>query len=126
MTRRPVLLALVALAASLSGIWWIRRGDVRDVARRLAAAAPRDGAAAVGRSALQALPAGTRAEHLVLAIAQALDADPAVIAEMSEHELRARLRDRVAAEHRSGETLSVDGWELALTEARLYALATAM
>jgi len=40
--------------------------------------------------------------------------------------LRSRLRKRVAEEHRSGETLSVDGWELAVTEARLYALAAAM
>ena len=62
----------------------------------------------------------------MLAIAQALDVDPDAIAEMPEDELRSRLRKRVAEEHRSGETLSVAGWELALTEARLYALAAAI
>jgi hypothetical protein len=30
---------------------------------------------------------------------------------------------RVGAEHLSGDTISVQGWELAVTEARLYALA---
>lgn len=126
MTRRRVLLAAAALAAPLSGIWWLGRDDVRDVARRLSAAAQCDGAAAVGQSVLRALPAGTGADHLVLAIAQALDIDPDAIAEMPADALRSRLRKRVAEEHRSGETLSVDGWELAVTEARLYALAAAM
>lgn len=59
----------------------------------------------------------------MLAIAQAIESEPQALAEMSASGLRARLQARIGVEHLSGDTLSVQGWELAITEARLYTLA---
>ena len=124
MTRRRLLLLFTAIVAALGGLWWSRRGGLDEAASRLVSAiGPRDSAAAVGTEVLKHLPAGTAAEHLVLAIAQAIGAEPQGMAEMSEGTLRVQLQARVGAEHLSGDTISVQGWELAVTEARLYALA---
>lgn len=124
MTRRRLLLMFAAIAAAFGGFWWSRRGGLGDAAARLAeAAGPRDSAAVVGTAALKSLPAGSEAEHLVLAIAQALDLDPAALPDMPITELRGALQARVRSEHLAGDTLPVEGWELSLTEARLYALA---
>ena len=124
MTRRRWLLLFAAILAALGGLWWSRRGGLDAAASLLVEIfGARDSAAAVGTEVLKSLPAGTAAEHLVLAIAQAIDAEPRGLAEMSEANLRVQLQARIGAEHLSGDTVSVQGWELAVTEARLCALA---
>jgi hypothetical protein len=124
MTRRRLLLIFAAILAAVGGLWWSRRGGLDAAASRLVATiGPRDSAAAVGAEVLKNLPAGTAAEHLVLAITQAIGAKPRGLAEMSEGNLRVQLQARIGAEHLSGDTVSVQGWEFAITEARLYALA---
>lgn len=124
MTRRRLLLILAAVAAALGGVWWRRRKGLEGAAAKLVATvAPRDSAVAVGKAALPVLAAGTSVEHLVLDIARALEIEPAALEEMANDDLRARLYERVRAEHRVGDTLSIQGWELAVTEARLYTLA---
>jgi hypothetical protein len=124
MTRRRLLLLFGAIIAAFGGWWWSRRGGLDTAAARLVATiGPRDSAAIVGAAALRSLPAGSTAEHLVLAVAQALGLDPAALPAMAVAELGGALRARVRAEHLAGDTLSVAGWELSLTEARIYALA---
>jgi len=123
MTRRRLLLIFAAILAAAGGLWWGRCHGLDEAASRLVAAiGPRDSAAAIGVEVLKNLPAGTAAEHLVLAIAQAIEAEPQALAQMATTDLRARLRARIVVEHLSGDTLAVQGWELAVTEARLYAL----
>lgn len=125
MTRRRLLLIFAAILAAAGGLWWGRRGGLDEAVSRLVATiGPRDSAAAIGVEMLKTLPAGTAAEHLVLAIAQAVGAEPQALAEMPTTDLRARLQERIRAEHLPGDTVSVLGWELAVTEARLYALAS--
>ncbi len=124
MTRRRLLLLFGAVIAAFGGLWWSHRGGLDAAAARLVGTiGPRDSAAAVGDAARESLPAGSTAEHLVLAIAQALEFDPATLPGMPLAALRDALRARVRAEHLAGDTVSVAGWELSLTEARIYALA---
>lgn len=125
MTRRRLLLVLSALLAVLGGTWWTsgRRHLGPAAARLSSAVGPADSARAVGRAVLPALPAGTDAAHLVLDIARALNSAPADLAMLPERDLRARILETIRSEHLAGRTVSVQGWEISATEARLYALA---
>jgi hypothetical protein len=123
MTRRRLLLIFTALIAALGGLWWSRRDRLDAAAANLVATVGSpEGAAAVGKAALPAFPAGTEAEHLILDIARALATDPAAISALATDDLRKRIETQVRAEHMAGDTVPVDGWELSATEARLYAL----
>lgn len=125
MTRRRLLLAFTAIFLTVGSLWWSRRGGLDDAAARLVdALAPDAGAARLGAAALEHLPAGSGARHLVVAIAEALGQAPEALAGLPVAELRQRLQARIQEEHLAGDTLSVQGWELSFSEARLYALAS--
>ena len=125
MTRRRLLLAFTAIFLAAGSLWWSRRCGLDDAAARLVdALAPDAGSAQLGAAALEHLPAGSGARHLVVAIAQALDQAPEALAGLPVAELRQRLQARIREEHLAGDTLSVEGWELSFSEARLYALAS--
>lgn len=124
MTRRRLLVLFIAILAASGGVWWSRRGRLDAAAARLVdTVTPRTSAAQVGAEALASLPTGSAAEHLVVAIAQALGLAPEALTERPADELRQKLQARLREEHLSGDTLSVQGWELSRSEARLYALA---
>jgi hypothetical protein len=123
MTRRRLLLLLGAVLGVLGSVWWNRRGDVDRAAARLTqAVGARASAGAVGQAVLPMLPTGTSAGRLILDIAHAMGSEPPGLADMAEIDLRERLQALIRAEHRAGNTVSVQGWELSSTEARLYAL----
>jgi hypothetical protein len=123
MTRRRLLLLMTAIAALLGGTWWSRRGGFEEAAARLVATVDTRGSAcAVGNAVLPVLETGTGARALAGDIAGALQVDLSALVELTDADLQRRLEARIAAEHLSGDTLPVEGWELSLTEARLYAL----
>lgn len=134
MTRRGLLallggalgviagLALSPLARRLLGDR--KRDETAFVVRHVLEAVDRsEGARALGQAVLETMPPDTTAGALVFEIASRLETNLWALTEMSAEALRARLAAQVRAEHVAGETLSIQGWELSVTEARLYALA---
>jgi hypothetical protein len=122
---RRLVNALLAGAASWPGLALARPKASPDAgvelsARLLGLFPDRARVAAIGAACLDALPANERSvAQLIDAIAAAAGCDAA----MSEAALRAQLADRVRQDFATGAVISVDGWLLSATEARLYALA---
>ncbi len=123
-----------ALAAGWLGLWpdavwaqavaepWQRQ------ARRLSGIlCHRASAERVGRAYLRAHPAEARIEVLVAGLTAGWGEDPAWLgqagSQADSHELRARLQAQVRADFAARRTVSVRGWVLALSEARLFGLA---
>jgi hypothetical protein len=76
---------------------------------------------AIGEACLRALPAGGASVRL---LARQILADlPAASGGASARTLARSLKARSRDDFRDGRIVSVDGWMLSLTEARLYALA---
>lgn len=123
MTRRRVLLALLlglAAGPALGGASrlalpaWLQRlhGDPLAAAR-------------LGAAYLAAHPDEAAPGVLLRAIEAALGGpvDPATAGGVDAAALAARLEAVVRADYRRGDAVSVNGWVLSRTEARLYALA---
>ena len=97
-----------------------------DLARALVATLRRpDSAAAVGRAYLTRVPAEALSVRLVEGIREGLARDgfDPVVPAGRPAELRSRLGERVRRDFAEGRVVAVDGWVLAATEARLFALA---
>lgn len=134
MIRRRLLAVIagaIGLAAALA-LSPLIRGLLRDrkdeetafVVRHVLAAIDRsEGAIALGRLVLDTMPPDTTPGALVFETAGRLETNLWALTQMPVEALRARLDAQVRAEHIAGETLSIQGWELSVTEARLYALA---
>ena len=90
----------------------------------------------IGRAYLQAHPAEARIECLVAGLTAGWGEDlpwlsgavveAAGARQAGSSELRARLQAQVRADFAVGRTVSVRGWVLALSEARLFGLAAAL
>lgn len=126
MTRRGLLLLIggagVAAVLSLVARAFQARGRSAAVGHLRAAVNRTDSAIAVGLSALRVLPPESNPDNLAREITRALAVDDSQLLRIPLLELRRRLDRRFRAEHLTGDTISVDGWELASTEVRLYAL----
>jgi hypothetical protein len=79
----------------------------------------------VGRAYLRAHPTEARIEVLVAGLTAGWGEDPAWLGQAGSQadELRARLQAQVRADFAARRTVSVRGWVLALSEARLFGLA---
>jgi hypothetical protein len=119
-----------AVAAGWFGLWpraaWARNGSDRwQRQARCLSAVLRDPASAarVGRVYLEAYPAEARIESLVTGLTAGWGEDQPWLGCAGREALRARLRAQVRADFAAGRTVSVQGWRLAPTEARLFGLA---
>ena len=119
-TRRSFLHLGLALGSGLAAalimplpVW---PGPSRPALRLLAGLARPDHARAIGASWLAGLPRRPPAAELAGQIEEALAAS-------SRPGLRAALAEAVTADFAARRMVSVDGWRLARTEARLFALA---
>ncbi len=80
-------------------------------------------AARVGRAYLQAYPAEAQIEVLVAGVTAGWGEDQPWLGCAGPRELRARLSEQIRADFGARRTVSVQGWVLAQTEARLFGLA---
>jgi len=120
MGRRSVLAstALALLAGAVPGIGSPRHAT-RGCCEAVAALWSREGGARrVGREYLAQAPDDADPDRL----AEILFGDPRTAAAMSSAALRAHVARRRARDFETGDTVIVDGWVLARTEARLCAL----
>jgi hypothetical protein len=130
LTRRGSLRILGAALLPLGVPLWSQpfgRGDAPGDARvraLLRTLTSRDSAAIVGRMYLSGMPSEACPERLVRLLCHAgcgwrrgLERAPA------EH-LRQWMREAVRKDFRTGQVVTVDGWRLSVTEARVCALVT--
>ena len=132
MNRRSVLAAMLGawVAAALAP----RRAPAlaidhpgSDLARTLVATLRRpDSAAAVGRAYLARYPAEAPPARLVAGIVDGWERDGFDAARAGRGALRRRLGEQVRRDFARGRVVSVDGWVLAESEARLFALAAVL
>jgi hypothetical protein len=119
-----------ALAAGWFGLWpdagWAQAvaDPWQRQARRLSGIlGHRASAARIGRAYLQAHPAEARIEVLVAGLTAGWGEDPSRLGRAGSRELHAHLQAQIRADFGAGRTVGVRGWVLALSEARLFALA---
>ncbi|HSG11760.1 MAG TPA: hypothetical protein VLB10_08455 [Gammaproteobacteria bacterium] len=130
-TRRRLLGALALLLAGCSDVKHrIATGIQPDATgpweRFLLMAGDRLAAANIGRHYLAAHPAQATAGSLVDSIGQALFRQHGETAgRMDSARLAHALRELVVREYTDGRVVTVSGWVLSITEARLYGLAAA-
>ena len=125
LTRRKLLASIAVLAgggglAAWLGLRWRSRTEraVLELAAELPAAAGE-----IGRRYLAGLKAKPNREELAHSLAAELDKRPTPVGRgQAVRTVAARVAAAVRAEYTAGETVEVDGWVLARTEARLYAL----
>lgn len=122
MSRRRLLLSLAAASvpSALAGFsWmqssWLRRATVEMLLGNVADARE------IGARYLAAVPEDADPARLAAQLFQGMQDVPYAPAEWAA--LRRRIRERLQQDFASGDTLIVDGWILARTEARLCALA---
>ncbi len=120
-SRRAVLAALLGggavVATGAAYVVLSGNDDAADTAAAPTEVAPDDALAAVGRRYLRDHPDEADVAVLLDALPALGDAAPA-----DPTTQLAVLRDQVAADYESGDVVEVDGWILALTEARAAAL----
>jgi hypothetical protein len=80
-------------------------------------------ARAVGEAYLASAPMDSAAPRLMDQLTTGLSGGRSTIDEANDAELRELLVTRIGADFEKGRVVDVDGWILATTEARLYALA---
>ena len=119
LVRLAVLAAgCFALGPALLRVWPIAHSAT--TAHRLVATLRQPAsAAAVGRAYLGQLPERRSIDHLVADLGEVWQAPGAGQVE----DLRARLQARIRDDFAHGRTVAVEGWILAESEVRLYALA---
>ena len=118
----PVLGAL-ALWPGGTGLRW-PGGTAPGSAGRLAAVLRQPASAArIGRAYLAAHPAEAELTLLVEGVVGGWDDAEGWLERAGPGELRARLRAQIRADFAARRTVSVQGWVLARTEARLFGLA---
>lgn len=118
-TRRGFLTSLAAgiVGAALGlRLYWTDRRTPADAERLVGLLPHADSAARLGRRYLEGAPQEANTTRLVALIGTA----PA--AGESDAALRERLETRIRQDFIDGVTVSVDGWRLSVTEARLCAL----
>jgi hypothetical protein len=128
MHRRGFVIGFASLAAALLVNLPIRAGALLqaepDALRRLAATFHHPGsAAAIGRTYLRQYPGEAEAQRLASEITSDLDCLGCRVPSADEASLRAAVRERVRRDFAEGVVVSVDGWVLSRTEARLCAIA---
>ena len=132
MNRRSMLAAMLggSVAAAVAPHRALALGVDRprsDLARTLVATLRRpDSAAAVGRVYLARHPAEAAPARLVAGIVDGWERDGFDAARAGSAALRRRLGEQVRRDFARGRVVSVDGWMLAASEARLFALAAAL
>jgi len=124
--RRTTLAGLVGMAFALGGAATVFgcRNPLADspsaLRRRLIALTDSAGANNIGRQYLAAHAHEAAPDVLLAAIATTASVDWS--AHVSERQLRARIRSAVEDDFARGQTVTLDGWILSVTEARLCAL----
>jgi hypothetical protein len=125
--RRTFLAGLAAgIAGSIIGLHrYLQHGTGHDAvtAVQLAELAHHmDSAALLGRSYLDGAPLEADPARLVGLIGVALEPAPPPGDSEGQEALRKRLAERIRGDFLNGDTVAVDGWLLAISEARLCAL----
>lgn len=129
LTRRRLLVAMLGLAAPLAAArlspWRALAAGVRPTpAERLAALlADRRAARRFGRGYLALAPHEADRSRLVGHIAAALPAGAPALETASDDALRRLVADATVRDFAACRLVNLEGWYLALTEARLCALA---
>jgi hypothetical protein len=119
-TRRRFLALALAAVAGAFGLRRVTSSADDSPTRRLAdALGDRDAARAVGERYLAERPGEADEARLVRLLAPLGDASA-----LSADELARRVRDAVHEDFVRGRVVTVDGWYLSRTEARLCALST--
>jgi hypothetical protein len=128
-SRREFLaLAAAASAALLAAQWpgapmpWAHRHDLL-IARLLGVFQHSESAGVVGQEYLRAYPDEANARRLTDTIGAAVPGGAAAILGASSAELRALLDRATRADFAAERVVTIQGWILSATEARLYALA---
>lgn len=128
LTRRELLGSGCAAAALLIGpaiLWQGRRGARRGADAGLADSLFRrtESARLLGRLYVARRPDEGDLEALMGRIAGSLGLHQDELAIVGRRELQARVRHRIRQDFASGAVVDLDGWRLAVTEARLCAVA---
>jgi hypothetical protein len=127
--RRGFFVAALGLAATtLAGRFGPKRetsddDTATDAARLMRAFSCPESAAALGRAYLSTAPWEGSPTVLVKSIAASLPAGYLVLRTADEKQLESQLARQLKEDFTTGNTVIVDGWIVAKTEARLYALA---
>ena len=94
-------------------------------ARRIAGIFTRPlSAARIGRAYLRAHPDQARLDRLLQELAAGWPGGAGHLERLSTAQLRRRLNRKIRADFAAGRTVTVEGWVLAESEARLFALTT--
>jgi hypothetical protein len=129
MNRRRVLTGLTAAGALLGvgaygTLRWASRADADGVVHRLLAALrERRSAAAVGRAFLAVYPGERDAERLAQDIMASVGGRDPALAAGGTRDLRQAISRQIRRDFASSLVVSVDGWILSETEAKLCGLA---
>lgn len=128
MHRRGFVIGFASFAAALLANLPLRAGALLqaepDALQRLAGTFHHpDSAAAIGRTYLRQYPAEAEVRHLASEIERDLDCLGCRLPRADEASLRDAVRERVRRDFAEGVVVSVDGWVLSRTEARLCAIA---
>lgn len=121
LSRRSILrLGAAAILALLSGGTWHVVGQQHLLAARLRALLPHHAAAAiVGAAYLARAPGEESGERLLMALV----ADwPGDVSRLTERQLVSMLAQGIRDDFAAGRTVSVHGWIVSVTEARLAAM----
>jgi hypothetical protein len=124
LTRRTVLAGLAAVivgAAIGVRLYWSRDSATREAVRLAGVLKHPDSAARLGRLYLDDAPLEADAKRLVTRLGVSGPTMPPISA-ATEEALRASLDARIRNDFINGDTVSVGGWLLSITEARLCAL----
>ena len=128
--RRRRFLGALALGGTLWAAWagqaraWLPAADRRpDAASVLAVLGRPDSAAVVGRAYLAGHPAEADRDRLAARLDQALRCQGCDPARAPTDQLRTALAGQIRADFAAAQVVTVDGWVLSETEARLCGLA---
>ncbi len=127
LTRRHCLALIVGSVAAVAGVWPSSRSSASSLNRHQAEAArwrtqlrSPESAAVVGSAYLATAPQ-TDVE-LVAELAAAVGRPSGSVLDLSDSELRLRLRDKVRSDYGEGRTVRLNGWTVSRTEAQLCAI----
>lgn len=120
--RRFVALVAMAVGLLMTGTGVLRRDRRAELGRWLGLLRSPESAAVVGDAYLARFPEHSSRAALVAELERCVGRAGRGVAALSDAELRRRLREAVRSDYACGRTVSLQGWVVSRSEARLCAL----